>query len=235
MKFSSNGSKRLYATYIGGKGDEQPHSLVADAFGNLVIAGRTSSPDYPAKTPGGINDVAKGGYDIILTKLNANGTALIASRIIGGRGDDGVNIAPKYDGTIVGPGTHSLRLNYGDDGRSEVIFDNAGNVCLASCTSSSDFPVTANAFQKSYGGEQDGVFIKTSPDLSVILACSFLGGSSPDAAFALALNPVTNNLYVAGVTSSIDLQGTGNGRVIQSGNLGVSMDFCLLSAMMAEP
>ncbi len=48
MKFSSNGVNRLYATYIGGKGNEQPHSLIVDKAGNLVIAGRTSSPDYPS-------------------------------------------------------------------------------------------------------------------------------------------------------------------------------------------
>ena len=47
MKFSSNGVNRLYATYLGGNGNEQPHSLVADKAGNLVIAGRTSSPDFP--------------------------------------------------------------------------------------------------------------------------------------------------------------------------------------------
>ena len=40
MKFSSNGVNRLYATYLGGNGNEQPHSLVADQAGNLVIAGQ---------------------------------------------------------------------------------------------------------------------------------------------------------------------------------------------------
>ncbi len=28
MKFSSDGRNRLYATYLGGSGNEQPHSLV---------------------------------------------------------------------------------------------------------------------------------------------------------------------------------------------------------------
>ena len=83
-----------------------------------------------------------------LTKLNANGTDLIGSRIIGGTANDGVNIAPKYSDNIVPMGQNSLRLNYGDDGRSEVILDNAGNVYLASCTSSTDFPLTAMHFRK---------------------------------------------------------------------------------------
>ena len=162
----------------------------------------------------------KGGYDIILTKLNASGTGLIGSRIIGGTANDGVNIAPKYSDNIVPMGQSSLRLNYGDDGRSEVILDKTGNVYLASCTSSTDFPVTGNAFQKTNGGKQDGVFIKTSPDLSAILASSYLGGSNDDAAFALALNPSNNNIYIVGGTSSANLQGTSNGPVVNSANQG---------------
>ena len=216
LKFSSNGVNRLYATYIGGSGNEQPHSLFADQAGNLVIAGRTSSSNFPSVTGTGTPDVLKGGYDIILVKLNAGGTGLIGSRIIGGSANDGVNIAPKYSNNIVAMGQSSLRLNYGDDGRSEVILDNTGNVYLASCTSSTNFPVTPNAFQKANSGKQDGVFIKTSPDLSIILACSYLGGSSDDAAFALALNPITNNIYIAGGTSSNNLQGTSNGPVISA-------------------
>ena len=220
MKFSSNGVNRLYATYLGGNGNEQPHSLVADQAGNLVIAGRTSSSDFPSVVTGGAKDLNKGGYDIILVKLNAGGTGLIGSRIIGGSANDGVNIAPKYSRNIVPMGQNSLRLNYGDDGRSEVILDKAGNVYLASCTSSSNFPVSANAFQKNSAGLQDGVFIKTSPDLGTILASTYLGGNNDDAAFALALNPLSGNVFIAGGTSSGNLPGTGNGPVISSSNKG---------------
>lgn len=220
LKFSSNGVRRLYATYLGGSGNEQPHSLITDKAGNLIIAGRTSSPDFPTVTTASGKDVLKGGYDILLVKLNATGTNLIGSRIIGGSLNDGVNIAPKYSGTPVPMGQSSLRLNYGDDGRSEVILDNAGNVYVASCTQSSDFPVTINAFQKTSGGLQDGVFIKASPDLGTILASSYLGGNGDDAAFALALNPINNDVYVAGGTSSNNLQGTANGPVVSATNNG---------------
>ena len=220
LKFSSNGVNRLYATYIGGSGNEQPHSLVADQAGNLVIAGRTSSLDFPNVNRLGTQDVLKGGYDIILVKLNASGTGLIGSRIIGGSANDGVNIAPKYSTNIVATGQNSLRLNYGDDGRSEVVLDNTGNVYLASCTSSKDFPVTGNAFQSTNAGRQDGVFIKTSPDLSTILASSYIGGNNDDAAFALALNPQTSEVYLVGGTSSTNLPGTGNGPVISATNKG---------------
>jgi len=220
LKFSSDGRNRLYGTYLGGSGNEQPHSLVVDQSGNLVVAGRTSSPNFPNVNSLGIKDVLKGGYDIILTKFNATGTSLIGSRIIGGSANDGVNIAPKYSNNIVPMGQSSLRLNYGDDGRSEVILDKAGNVYLASCTASTDFPVTGNAFQKNNAGHQDGVFIKTSPDLSQILASTYLGGNNDDAAFALALNPSNGNVYIAGGTASTNLQGTGNGKVVSAVNNG---------------
>jgi gliding motility-associated-like protein len=113
-------------------------------------------------------------------------------------------------------GQSSLRLNYGDDGRSEVVLDNSGNVYLASCTASNDFPVTPNAFQKTLGGKQDGIFLKTSPDLSTILASSYLGGQSDDAAFALALNPTDGNIYIGGGTSSADFPGVNQGPVVSS-------------------
>jgi hypothetical protein len=189
IKFSPDGTKRVYATYIGGSGTEQPHSLVVDGQGNLVIAGRTNSPNYPVKAVDPLN----GDYDIILTKLNATGSELIGSRKIGGKGVDGVNIRSKYPLTNAGQ-TLSLRRNYGDDARSEVLLDHQGNVWLASNTQSADFRTTPGAFQPTFAGKQDGVIIKTTPDLSNILVSTFLGGSENDAAFVLAINPFDNNI-----------------------------------------
>jgi hypothetical protein len=138
MKFDPTGSNRIYATYLGGsKGNEQPHSMVVDASGNLVIAGRTSSSDYPLVGPLKTFGPMGGLQDIIVTKLNATGTALVGSVKIGGSGNDGVNIHSKY----AAKGAESLNRNYGDDARSEVILDAGGNVYFASCTQSTDFPV----------------------------------------------------------------------------------------------
>ncbi len=221
MKFSPDGSTRVYATYIGGSDNEYPHSLVADAQGNLVMAGRTRSGNYPTRSP----DLGTGGdYDIVITKLNASGSDLIGSRKIGGNKMDGVNIAPKYFKREPLPAA-SLRRNYGDDSRSEVILDNAGNIVLASCTQSDLFPVTGNAFQKTFGGKQDGVIIKASSDLSSILFISFLGGSDDDAAFSLAINPSNNNIYVAGNTVSQDMPGDKSGVLHSTFQGGVSDGF----------
>jgi gliding motility-associated-like protein len=224
MKFSSDGVSRIYATYIGGKGNEFPQSMVVNAQGELVIGGRTSSVDYPTRTT---NVGPCKNYDIVLTKLNAAGNDLVGSMRIGGTENDGVNIRSKYEGAA---GVESLRRNYGDDSRSEVILDNAGNIYLASSTQSGDFPVTANAFQRSFGSAgttgrvlQDGVLLKANPSLTALSFSSFIGGKNEDAAFVLALNPLNNNIYVGGNTVSTDLPGDKSG-VVYSGFQGGACD-----------
>ncbi|HRH47106.1 MAG TPA: PKD domain-containing protein [Panacibacter sp.] len=211
IKLSSvDGSSRLYATYLGGGGNEQPHSMIVDNQGNLVVAGRTDSPNFPATSA----TFGTGGKeDIFISKLSADGSLLLGSRKIGGPDDDGVNIRSKE---TIGP--LSISRNYGDDARSEVIVDGKNNIYLASATQSSTFPVTAGAFQGTSGGSQDGVLIKTSSDLGNILFSSFLGGGGDDAAFALSLNPLNDNIYVAGATTSNNLKATGgnNGPILFS-------------------
>ncbi len=209
IKLTPDGSNRVYATYIGGSGDDQPHSLFVDPQGNLVLAGRSNSPNYPLVNNG---TVGGSGFDIVVTKLNAAGSALIGSRKIGGSGDDGVNI------TIQRGNTNSLQRNYGDDGRSEVILDGAGNVYVASSTQSNNFPGTAGFFQPNSGGSQDGIVLKFSPNLNTLLFASYIGGSGNDAAYVLSLHPTTGNIYVAGGTESNNLlAGT------QAGTVGTAL------------
>jgi gliding motility-associated-like protein len=217
IKLSSNGSSRIYATYIGGSGEEQPHSLIVDAQGNLILAGRTNSANYPVTNPGG--QIGTGGlYDIVVTKLNATG-GLFGSRKIGGSGDDGVNINPRR-------GLQSLQRNYGDDGRSEVILDGAGNVYVASSTQSNNFPVTAGCFQPVFGGNtQDGVLLKLNSNLSSLLFASYLGGSGNDAAYVLSLAP-NGNIYVAGGTESGNLPGNSAGTIGPSNHGGIDGFIC---------
>lgn len=210
MKFNSQGTAAVYATYIGGKdGNEQPHSLVTDGAGNLIIAGRTSSPDYPVRGIGKIGP--GGGQDIFITKLGPNGDAIPASLTIGGTGKDGVNMEEK-DLAFVDPkatfGDLSIRRNYGDDARSEVILDAQNNIYLASCTQSSDFPVV-NGVQGTLNGKQDAVVLKFKADLnSQPVFSTYLGGKDNDAAFVLKLDPLNGSIYVGGATASNDFPGT---------------------------
>lgn len=214
IKLTPDGSNRVYATYVGGSGNEFPQSLIVNQQGNLIIAGRTNSPNYPTT---GATIGPGGNFDIILTELNATGTALIGSKKIGGAADDGANIT-----TYGGGGANSLQRNYGDEARSEVNLDGAGNIYLASCTQSSDFPVQGGFQSKNGGGAnvQDGVVLKFSPDMSTLLFSTYLGGDGNDAAYAISIDPSNNLIYVAGGTESTDLLKT-TGTLGPSNNGGI--------------
>ena len=208
MKLNSNGSNRIYATFIGGNKNEQPHSMIVDAQGNLIIAGRSKSTNYPAQ----VNYGPLGDWDIVVTKLNPSGSALVGSAKIGGSSADGVNIRAK---AFLNPSVDTLRRNYGDDARSEVIVDAAGNIYVASETQSGDFPTIGGGFGTVFNAglpgsaqarKQDGVIIKLTPQVTITFT-TFLGGDRDDACFVLGLSPINNDIYVAGGTASRNFPG----------------------------
>lgn len=194
-KFNASGSARVYSTYIGGSENDQPHSMIVDPSGNLIIAGRSYSNNFP-RTATAYDTSYNGGADIVVVKLNAAGTALIGSTYIGGSGDEGVNISATF-GTF----NTSLKHSYADDARSEVIIDNAGNIYVAASTSSGNFPVV-NAVQTTLSGQQDGVVLKLNDNLSSMLWSTYLGGTNDDACYALALSSSQSHVYVSGGTAS---------------------------------
>ena len=224
IKYSSNGSNRLYATYLGGTGNEQPHSMICDPQGNLVIAGRSNSVNYPTTIP---RIGSGGGYDIVVTKINSNGNVIVGSVKIGGSGNDGVNVRGKY---ITPDGAEATRRNYGDDARSEVITDAGGNIYVTSCTQSANFPVTAGVLQPTFGGgnsgglnhfPQDGVILKFPPNLSGSTFSTFFGGSGDDACFVLSQNLLSGDIYVGGATDGNNLPGDKTGTVQSTSQGGV--------------
>ena len=201
IKLSPDGVSRIFATYIGGAGLEQPHSLISDNLGELFIAGRSNSSNYPVINNGGLNNT---GYDIVVTKLSTTGV-IIGSRKIGGSGDDGVNISSTR-------ALSSLQRNYGDDGRSEINLDASGNIYIASCSQSGNFPVTAGVLQGSNRGLQDGIILKLTPNLSALTFATYFGGNGDDAAYVLSVHP-GGNIYVAGGTASSNLLGNSAGTI----------------------
>lgn len=183
-KLNPTGTAFVYATYIGGTNDEYAHSLITDDSGNLYIYGSCMSTDYPV-TAGCFDNSQNGSYDIIVTKLNAAGNALLGSTYVGGAIDDGHNM---------------LYFNYGDNYRGEIILDNSDNPIIASCSNSPAFPTTAGAYDQSYNGGQDAVVFKMNSNLTSMLWSTFLGGTGDDAAFGLQENSV-GMIYVAGGTA----------------------------------
>ncbi len=210
-KFSSQGRNLLYSTYIGGStGNETPHSMIVNSQNELVILGVSGSDDYPVtsdafdKSYAGGNVGAEGslsflfnstGSDIVVTKLNNEGTRLKGSTYLGGSSIDGLSTAA------------NLAYNYADDLRGEVFLDGADNIYVSSATFSRDLPKTSNSFQPDIAGSQDGCVFKLNQDLSELEWASYLGGSARDAAYSMKV-AADGSLFVSGGTDSPDFPTT---------------------------
>lgn len=213
-KFNSVGTSIVYSTYLGGNGNEIPHSLVVNGNNQLYILGTTSSTNFPITTgafdgtfngggnigASGVNSNSsqiqyQGGADIIISKLNAGGTNLIASTYIGGTANDGINMSD------------TLQKAYADEFRGEIIVDQNDNCYVATSTASDDFPIV-NGFQSSYGGGlTDGVIFKFNSNLTSLLWSSYIGGDNADAAYSVQFDP-SFDVFCTGGTKSSDFPTT---------------------------
>ncbi|MGB0429657.1 MAG: PKD domain-containing protein [Bacteroidia bacterium] len=204
-KLSPDGVNLIYMTYFGGRGNEQPHSLVVNHKNELIIYGTTTSDDLPNRNAVQKNNGGK--HDIFIAKLNATGTALLSATYLGGDGEDGLN-GEYRDPNGDFRNSFELVYNYGDLYRGEVMVDSFDNVYIASTTESERFPVTANAIENRYqGGQQDAIVLKLTPNIDTIIWSTFLGGQSHDAAYSLDFDK-DYNIYVTGGTKSNDFQTT---------------------------
>ncbi|MDB5233317.1 MAG: hypothetical protein JWR44_310 [Hymenobacter sp.] len=200
---TTRAASRVYATYIGGTSDDHPHSLVVDRAGNLVILGSTSSSNFPTSSTG-YDRTYNGVSDIVLSKLNPLGTTLLASTFLGGTSGDGQV-------------TGALSHNYGDGFRGDVTTDRQNNIYIASITQSTNFPTTAQGFQRtSGGGASDAVVAKLNTNLTALVWSNYLGGSGTDAGYSVQLDSV-NNVFVGGGTVSSNFPGTASGFKAQYG------------------
>ncbi len=177
-----------FATYIGGSDEDLAVGIAADRYTDVVIAGSTRSADFPVSQPfenyhpGTCGTLAC--RDVFVSKFNPTGTTLQLSTYIGGTNDD---VA------------------------TQLVLDMAGDMFVVGYTLSTDFPITAKAFQKTFGGGTvtgDGFVFelasKSGPAGGIEYA-SYLGGSGEDMAYGMAVDYVpsaTPNVYVVGSTTS---------------------------------
>jgi hypothetical protein len=88
------------------------------------------------------------------------------------------------------------------DKATAVAVDPSGNVYVAGFTASPDFP-SKDAVQSTTGGSTDAFVAKLSPDGQELLYATYLGGSSEDAAYGIAVD-ANGSAYVTGSTESSD-------------------------------
>ena len=179
-RFNPTLSALRYSTYLGGTDfDLTTSNLAVDPAGEVTVDGATVSTDFPA-TDGAFQTSNAGGFDAFIAKLNATGSGLIYSTYLGGSGDD------------LGAGSTE---------------DSRGQVFEATVTSSTDFPVTADAFQPANAGGFDMTVTELTKDASRVIFSTYLGGSSDEFGARLELDH-SENLYVDGCTTSADFPTT---------------------------
>ncbi len=187
-KYNPLGTGIVYATYYGGSSGDLPNNLVVNTNNELAMTGSTSSPNLPT-TPGCYDNTLNGSSDAYVVRFNATGTALIGATYVGGSGADAQNI-------------FSLSPNYGDGARGEIFYDDNNDIVVAGSTQSQDFPVTAAAYQATYGGgTQDGCFFKLDGTCANLIFSTYIGGNKEDAAFSIAKNSLGNWVLCGGTKS----------------------------------
>jgi Bacterial Ig-like domain (group 1)/Beta-propeller repeat len=175
-KLNPSGSPPLvYSTFLGGSGSDGGLGIALDTHGSAYITGFTTSPNFPT-TVGAFDTTHNGDIDVFVTKLNPSGSVpLVYSTFLGGMDVDQGN---------------------------GIAVDTSGSAYVTGFTRSPNFPTTVDAFDTTPNGDFDVFVTKLNPSGSLPLVYStFLGGSSLDFGFSIALDTL-GSAYITGDTTS---------------------------------
>ena len=161
-----------YSTYLGGNSYEYPACVALDNDGGFLVSGYTASVDFSATTDA-MQGALAGGSDAFLVRFD--GTHLAYGTFLGGSADD-----------------HAGRITA----------DPSGVVLMSGSTSSTNFPVTPDALQPSYGGGSSDAFIVRMSGSRLVYG-TYFGGSGRDT--AADATETGDCVYLAGFTTSTDL------------------------------
>ena len=178
----------VYAMRLGGSLLDSSYAtgIAVDATGHAYVTGHAKTSDFPTtlgayRTTGCIKDNPLSG-DGFVSKLSVDGTALVYSTLLCGKGDD----------TPTG-----------------IAIDAAGNAYVAGATGSSDFPLV-HPIQTTRGGGVvgfSGFVTKLNAAGSQLLYSTYLGGSGSTVINGIALDSQLS-AYVTGETDSVDFPTT---------------------------
>jgi hypothetical protein len=166
----------VYCGYIGGSGDDSGYGIAVDRDGNAYVTGVTSSTDFPVTVgPDLYYNGPTYNSDAFVAKIKADGTGLVYCGYIGGSGDDSGN---------------------------GIAVDGDGNAYVAGVTSSREatFPVAVGP-DLTYNDDYDAFVAKVKADGTGLVYCGYIGGSSTDLGYRIAVDGA-GNVYVAGYTGS---------------------------------
>ncbi|MCK4969980.1 MAG: SBBP repeat-containing protein, partial [Thermoplasmata archaeon] len=164
----------MFSTFLGESGDDVGYDVTVDGDGNVYVAGRTSSSDFPLTA--GAYDTRFMNSEAFVSKFSSDGSSLVYSTFIGGDQDEEA---------------------------TGVAVDKNGLVSLTGTTYSSNFPTTSGAFCETRSGERDAFALKLNVTGSSLEFSTYLGGSLDEEANALDLDN-NGSVYVSGWTNSSD-------------------------------
>ena len=183
--FSGTGSL-IYSTLLGGTSSNQGTGIAVDASFNAYITGQTTSTDFPA-TASAFQSTLKGtaGNAFVARVDTTTANSLVYATYLGG--------------TATGSGS-------GDIGNA-IALGPSSNVFVTGNTKTTDFPVTSGVLQSAPKNTNKTTFVArldtTKSNAASLVYSTYLGGSSQDAAAAIASDS-SGNAYVAGSTASAD-------------------------------
>ncbi|MFN0172253.1 MAG: SBBP repeat-containing protein [Bryobacteraceae bacterium] len=173
VKLAADGKSVVYSTYLG---PGSAGGIAVDSAGHAYVSGWAYDPAFPV-TPGAFQTAIKGANDAFVAKLNLDGSGLIYSTFLGSSGNDEA---------------------------SRIAVDASGSAYVSGGTRDADFPTTPGVFQpRKAGAGEDGFVSKLNPAGSALVYSTYLGGTSPDGGFAIAVDPA-GAACVTGITMSAD-------------------------------
>jgi hypothetical protein len=204
FKLIPDGSAFVYSTYLGGSYNDWGNSIAADTAGNAYVTGQTSSLDFPV-----VNELYPwpGHQDGFVFKLNADGSEAVYS-------------------TFLHEATFGTTIGYG------IAADAAGNAYVTGYASGG-LPTTDNAPQPDPAGSYEAFIAKLNSDASALVYGTYLGGSTLNYGYGIAVDDV-GNAYVTGQTYSSDFP-TVNAAYPQIGGVSGEMQSSPSSTLPARP
>lgn len=199
LKLSADGTTPLYATFLGGSGNDAAFAIAVDSTFEVYLTGATASPDFPLANPaqtqfgGALAHFADWFGDAFVAKLDPKGATLLYSTYLGGVAADAGNA---------------------------IAIDANGNAYVAGSTESAKWLAgpAAGTFQTAYAGPtpdpdspdpEGDAFVAKFSSTGALDWYTYLGGSGYDEATAIALDS-SGNIYVAGNNGSTDFPTAGN-------------------------
>ncbi len=172
---------RVWQTYIGGDGQDNPYAMEQGSDGHLYITGLTASSNFPVLggstfTGTSINQQSQSGEDIFVLKLTTDGQSMKAA-VIGGDGTDNsydIRTAANGDVFVCGS-TTSTNLNTLNSGAGASNTNNGGT---------------------------DAIVFRINQDLNSLVWMRNYGGNGNDRASIMLYNDATADLFIGGNTAS---------------------------------